>query len=47
MVVSYTADCRNGALNEELSGTLQAKPNGGQSLNCINPVVRRNDGEDV
>ena len=37
--VVYTADCRNGALNEELSGTLQAKPNGGFSLNYINPVV--------
>lgn len=37
--VVYSADCRNGALNEELSGTLQAKSNGGQSLNCINPVV--------
>lgn len=25
-------------MNEEISGTLQAKPTGGQSLNCINPV---------
>lgn len=38
-ITAYTAYCRNGVLNEELSGTLQAKPNGGQSLNCINPVV--------
>lgn len=38
-ITAYTADCRNGVLNEDLSGTLQAKPNGGQSLNCINPVV--------
>lgn len=37
--VCYAVDCRNGALNEELSGTLQAKPNGGQSLNFQNPVV--------
>ena len=37
--VAYAADCRNGALSEEISGTLQAKPNGGQSLNCVNPVV--------
>jgi DNA (cytosine-5)-methyltransferase 1 len=36
--ISYAIDCRNGALNEELSGTLQAKPNGGQSLNFQNPV---------
>lgn len=33
-----TADCRNGYENIELSGTLQAKENGGQSLNYINPV---------
>ena len=32
-------DCRNMAVNEELSGTLQAKENGGHSLNYINPVV--------
>ncbi|MDO5443339.1 MAG: DNA cytosine methyltransferase [Bacteroidia bacterium] len=32
-------DCRNMAVNEELSGTLQAKANGGHSLNYINPVV--------
>ncbi|MDO4330330.1 MAG: hypothetical protein Q4C66_13480 [Lachnospiraceae bacterium] len=32
-------DCRNHAVNEELSGTLQAKENGGQSLNYINPVA--------
>jgi DNA (cytosine-5)-methyltransferase 1 len=37
--VAYAADCRNGALSEEISGTLQAKPNGGQSLSCVNPVV--------
>lgn len=37
--VAYAADCRNGALSENVSGTIQAKPNGGQSLNCVNPVV--------
>lgn len=35
--VAYNA--RNGSLNEELSGTLQAKENGGWSLNYINPVI--------
>lgn len=32
-------DCRNDAVNLELSGTLQAKDNGGQSLNYTNPVA--------
>ena len=32
-------DCRNIAVNEELSATLQAKSNGGHSLNYINPVA--------
>ena len=31
-------DGRNCTMNEEISGTLQAKPTGGQSLNCVNPV---------
>ena len=31
-------DCRNGCENNELSATIQAKENGGQSLNYINPV---------
>lgn len=31
-------DCRNMTAKEELSGTLQAKSNGGQGLNYINPV---------
>ena len=31
-------DFRNDRENVELSATLQAKPNGGQSLNCIHPV---------
>ena len=32
-------DCRNLNANDEVSGTLQAKANGGHSLNYINPVV--------
>lgn len=32
-------DCRNMAVNEEISGTLQAKNNGGHSLNYTNPVA--------
>ena len=32
-------DCRNNVPIEEMSGTLQAKSNGGQSLNYINPVA--------
>lgn len=38
----YAADCRNLRLNEEISGTLQAKENGGYSLNYQNPVVYQN-----
>lgn len=40
--VAYSADCRNMRLNEEISGTLQAKGNGGYSLNYQNPVVYQN-----
>ena len=36
--VAFALDCRNMTANEELSATLQAKSNGGQSLNYINPV---------
>jgi hypothetical protein len=32
-------DCRNSILNDEVSGTLQAKKSGGYSLNYINPVI--------
>jgi len=32
-------DCRNLVGNAELSGTLQAKNEGGYSLNFMNPVV--------
>ena len=41
-VVVYAADCRNLRLTEEISGTLQAKENGGYSLNYQNPVVYQN-----
>ena len=37
-------DCRNMVGNEEVSATLQAKPNGGQSLNYQNPICYRNGG---
>lgn len=37
--VSFSIDCRNMVLNEEVSGTLQSKNNGGYSLNYINPVL--------
>ena len=40
-VVVYAADCRNLRLTEEVSRTLQAKENGGYSLNYQNPVVYR------
>lgn len=42
--VCYTADCQNAVLNTEISGTLQAKPNGGFSYNCINTVIYANSG---
>lgn len=38
--VAFALDCRNMTANEELSATLQAKGNGGQSLNYINPVAK-------
>lgn len=37
--VAFALDCRNMTANEELSATLQAKGNGGQSLNYVNPVA--------
>ena len=39
-VVCYTIDCRNLRANEEVSGTLQAKSNGGFSYNYLNPVLK-------
>lgn len=40
---AHTIDCRNIRLNDEKSGTLQAKENGGYSLNYTNPVLVLND----
>lgn len=40
-IAAYGVDCRNVALDEEKSHTLQAKANGGQSLNCT-PCVLTN-----
>ena len=37
---TLAVDCRNDAANEEVSGTLQAKANGGHSLNYVNPIMR-------
>jgi len=37
-------DCRNMVGNEELSATLQAKNEGGFSLNYVNPICYRNSG---
>lgn len=36
--VCYSVDCRNMYVNKEISGTLQAKNEGGHSLNFINPI---------
>ena len=41
VMVAQGMDCRNGKLNGDLCGTLQAKPNGGFSYNCIHPVILR------
>lgn len=40
---SFSVDCRNMYVNQEKSGTLQAKNEGGFSLNFINPVLCLND----
>ena len=39
---TYSVDCRNGCLNEELSITLQAKNQGGFSVNCTPPILLEN-----
>lgn len=38
-LVAETMDCRNGKINHEIPGTLQAKSNGGFSYNCTNPAL--------
>jgi len=40
--VCYSVDCRNLNTNMEVSGTLQAKSNGGFSYNYLNPVLKEN-----
>lgn len=37
--VCYAVDCRNGTINPDVNGTLQAKPNGGQRLNLQEDVT--------
>lgn len=41
--VCYAVDCRNGELNREKSATLQAKGQGGWSVNVTNPVLMENE----
>ena len=43
--VCYTVDCRNNCLNEEISGTLQAKAQGVWSVNVTNPILMENHNE--
>lgn len=38
-IAAYSVDCRNAALDETKTHTLQAKDSGGQSLNCTPSVV--------
>ena len=38
--VCYSVDCRNLNTNKEVSGTLQAKSNGGFSYNYLNPILK-------
>lgn len=37
--MSYSFDCRNLYLNEEVSATIASKPTGGFSVNYIAPVL--------
>lgn len=41
--ICYTVDCRNLRTNHEVSGTLQAKDNGGFSYNYLNPILKENE----
>lgn len=43
VLVCYAVDCRNGNLNREKSATLQAKGQGGWSVNVTNPVLMENE----
>jgi DNA (cytosine-5)-methyltransferase 1 len=44
-LIAVAVDTRNDAISQCVSGTLQAKPNGGYSLNYINPIAFINAGE--
>lgn len=43
--VCYAVDCRNNCLVREMSSTLQAKPQGGWSVNVTNPLLIVNGDE--
>lgn len=45
-VVCYAVDCRNNCLIQEMSSTLQAKPQGGWSVNVTNPILITNGDEE-
>lgn len=40
---TFSVDCRNLNTNEEVSGTLQAKSNGGFSYNYLNPILKEKE----
>lgn len=44
---SVAVDCRNNRVVGNVSGCIQAKPNGGYSLNYQNPVLVPNSGNDT
>lgn len=44
--VCYAVDCRNNCLVREMSSTLQAKPQGGWSVNVTNPLLIVNGDEE-
>lgn len=43
--VCYGVDCRNATLDREITHTLQAKPNGGASLNCTPSILMETQHE--
>lgn len=43
--VCYSVDCRNLYINKGKSGTIQAKNEGGYSLNFLNPILMENTHE--
>jgi len=46
VAIVNAVDCRNGTENENINGTLQAKGNGGFTINSNN-VVRIEQGDDL